>query len=137
MAERGVEVFLIVTVAPDGGGAVAVPSPDTEMPCGLPVPLDTTLTVPPRGPTSDGRKLISIEQVPPTATVVHELAATRNSLVLLVTPDTATGPVPVLVTVTRLFALVVPSVCEPKASDDDSESLPAAGGGVTTVNVVR
>ena len=98
---------MIATVAPAAAAQSRVPSPDTAMPCGLPVPLDTTLTVPPRGPTSVGRNVTSMVQVPPIATLPAQVvAATRNSVLVDVTLVTLTAAVPVLVAVTRLAALV-------------------------------
>jgi hypothetical protein len=100
----------LVTV---GAGLVTLPAPLRGTLCGLPLALSARVRVPDRVPTAVGVKVTLITQLPPAATGV---------LVLQVVPLTATAkspvtamlvkvkdPVPVLVTVTGLAALVVPT----------------------------
>jgi hypothetical protein len=102
-----------------------VPVPLTLIDCGLPVPVLMTDTDPVRAPAAPGLKERLTEQFAPALTVVHVEPATANSDgLLLLTLDTETAVPPVLVIVTLLAALVVPTGWLPKPIDVDIDNWP-------------
>lgn len=88
--------------------------------CGLPVALSTILTVAVRAPTADGVNFTLILQLAPAAKLAPQVVV-RTKLVLcvpvIVILVIVSVAVPLLVNVTTFAALVVPTVCAPKASD--------------------
>ena len=77
-----------------------------------------------RCPTAEGVNVTLIAHCAPGATEVHVVVTANSDGLLLVTLATVTVVAPLLVTVTELGALVVPTVCPAKTSGENIMSWP-------------
>jgi hypothetical protein len=100
--------------------AGAVPVPVKATVWGLPVALSVMETVPDLAPVAEGVKVTLIEQMAPAAKLEPQVFVCAKSVLLvpvIAMPNMLSVPVPLLVIVTTLAALVAPTNWLPNARD--------------------
>src|SRR5450432_3472632 len=115
-----------------GAPGTVIPVPLSATLAGEPAALEAMLSVALCKPTIVGLNCVVMTHDPAGATVVQVLAVMLNWLApapVNVTPDTMSGTLPVLVTVTVCVAVVVPVAAEPKLNDAvDNDAAGVATG---------